>query len=341
MTSKWHREYVYIGMAGSEGVEGHGLYRMEAEGGEWVELTNGLPLDPEVMGLALHHEDSQIIFAGTTSGLYRSEDQGDHWERLNVLDKDNPIWSVTFHPKDPRIMLAGDETPEIYRSDDGGETWRPLDLKVQFPSITLRPEEQPKHIMAISIDLHYPDEMYAAIEVGGLIRSLDGGESWEGISEGFYVNDDPLDVHGVVASRAQPHTVYAITRIGMFRSADRGDHWEHVGLESLSPSGTYCRALREAPDDPSTFYLATGTTFRSQVGALYRSRNLAYSWERLDLGYAPKSTMMGVAINRARPLQIYCCTGDGEVFGSQNGGVSWMAYPLPESAQDLKAVLCG
>ena len=36
----------------------------------------------------------------------------------------------------------------------------------------------------------YPDEMYAAIEVGGLIRSLDGGDTWGSISEGFYVNDE-------------------------------------------------------------------------------------------------------------------------------------------------------
>ena len=40
------------------------------------------------------------------------------------------------------------------------------------------------------MDPTYPDEMYAAIEVGGLIRSLDGGDTWGSISEGFYVNDE-------------------------------------------------------------------------------------------------------------------------------------------------------
>ena len=216
MSSTTHRARVYIGLAGEGEVEGHGLYRMDADGGEWNEVTNGLPSDPEVRALALHPVEPNVIFAGTNRGVYRSEDQGDHWDRLNLPDKDEAVWSLIFHPRDSQVMFAGYETPEIYRSDDAGDTWRPLRVDVRFPSVTQRPRQLPKRVIGMSVDPNYPDEMYAAIEVGGLIRSLDGGDSWASVSEGFYVNDDPLDVHGVLASEAQPHTVHAITRIGMF-----------------------------------------------------------------------------------------------------------------------------
>ena len=114
-----------------------------------------------------------------------------------------------------------------------------------------------------------------------------------------------------------------------------------MNLEKLGQKGTYCRAIREAPDDPSTLYLAAGAAFRSEIGALYRSPDVGRSWEQLDLGTAPRSSMFDVAINTARPSQIYCCTSDAEVFGSQDGGKSWTATPLPQPAREARALVCG
>ena len=51
--------------------------------------------------------------------------------------------------------------------------------------------------------------------------------------------------------------------------------------------------------------------------------------------------MFGVAINPARPTQIYCCTSDAEVFGSQDGGESRKATPLPQPAREARALVCG
>ena len=105
--------------------------------------------------------------------------------------------------------------------------------------------------------------------------------------------------------------------------------------------GTAGERSGEAPDDPSTLYLAAGAAFRSETGALYRSRNAGVSWEKLDLGHSPGSSLFGVAINPGEPQQVYCCSSGGEVFGSQDGGGSWDAYPLPESARDGRAIVCG
>src|SRR5262249_58451070 len=80
-----------------------------------------------------------------------------------------------------------------------------------------------------------PSELYGAIEVGGVIRSLDGGEHWENMSHGQYVNDDPVDMHGVLVGRWRPGTVFAIGRAGLFTSADQGEHWASAQLEPLNP----------------------------------------------------------------------------------------------------------
>ena len=110
-----------------------------------------------------------------------------------------------------------------------------------------------------------PDHLYGAIEVGGTIRSTDGGEHWENLSHGQYVNDDMVDMHGVLASRWRPGTVFGIARAGMFRSADGGDHWQHVPLEPLNAKGQiYCRDIREVPGNPRHLWVAAGAGFQQR-----------------------------------------------------------------------------
>ena len=91
-----------------------------------------------------------------------------------------------------------------------------------------------KRVLMLDASVSEPDHLYAAIEVGGTIRSTDGGEHWENLSHGQYLNDDAVDMHGVLVSRWRPGTVFGIGRAGMFCSADGGDHWRHVMLEPLA-----------------------------------------------------------------------------------------------------------
>ena len=66
--------YVYAG-AGTGG-----LYRKAPGEDRWKELTDGLPSSPEVRVIAIHPLQSDVIFAGTQDGVYRSASRGDHWE---------------------------------------------------------------------------------------------------------------------------------------------------------------------------------------------------------------------------------------------------------------------
>ena len=143
-----------------------------------------------------------------------------------------------------------------------------------------------------------PDHLYGAIEVGGTIRSTDGGEHWENLSHGQYINDDMVDMHGVLASRWRPGTVFGIARAGMFRSDDGGDHWQHVPLEPLNPKGhIYCRDIREVPGNPRHLWVAAGAGFQSDKGILLHSRDGGDSWTRVDIGVPVPHTMFKVAFD--------------------------------------------
>src|SRR6266403_2050085 len=304
---------IYVGLAG-ETAPGRpvqsGLYRMAVGDDRWEKLTHGLPEEPTIRAIATHPEEAGTIYVGTQHGPYRSTGHGEHCE--------------------------------IFRCDDGGEHWQQLPVTVRFPEVTVAPGANPaKRVLGLAVNPANRDEVYGAIEVGGVIRSLDGGEHWENMSHGQYVNDDTVDMHGVLVGRWRPGTVFAIGRAGLFSSADRGKHWASARLEPLNPNGqTYCRDIREAPGDSKTIWVAAGANFQSEVGALFRSKDGGTSWTKVDMGVKPKTTMFTLAFDTRQPRRMFCATSGGEVFASEDGGQSWGARPLPEGATQVYAMGC-
>ena len=339
MTQNNHQSYIYVGLAG-EGVNigTGGLYRKLDGDGEWVSIAKGLPTEPQVRALLVHPEKPEVVYAGTNKGVYRSADRGDHWEALESPRDGMDVWSMAFHPADNNIIYAGYEPCAIYRTENGGDTWRRTNTdSVTFPHVTTyAPSPLGKRVIAMAIDPSDPSDMYAAIEVGGLLGSRDAGESWEQLLEGPYVKHNTLDVHDVKVSAAAPGTVIMATDIAMFLGRQRGRRWEHVQMEEVTPGGSYDRDLIVAPDDPRTIYLASGSVGmmlepgKTEVGVIFRSRDVGETWERMDLGEEPPARMFQVVIEESNPSHIHCCTYGGQVYSSHDRGTTWVKSQIPE-----------
>src|ERR1700720_2893813 len=177
--------YVYLGLAGETGrgrVVQSGLFRLTDGSDEWQVLQRRLPEAQAGRALAVHPLKPEIVYAGTQSGPYRSADRGEHWEKVELPDHGLPVWSLLFHPHDPGVILVGCENCEIYRSDDAGERWTRLPVSVRFPDITTAPDANPaKRVLTLDASASEPQHLYGAVEVGGTIRSTDGGEHWENL----------------------------------------------------------------------------------------------------------------------------------------------------------------
>src|SRR6202167_3511543 len=157
------RSHIYLGLAGETGrgrVVQSGLYRMTDGSGEWKALHHGLPEAPAIRALAVHPLHPEIVYAGTQSGPYRSEDRGEHWEKVHIQDHGLPVWSFLFHPHDPNVIFVGYETCEIYRSGDAGEHWTRLPVSVRFPEITTAPGANPaKGVLMLDASASEPDHL--------------------------------------------------------------------------------------------------------------------------------------------------------------------------------------
>src|SRR5437870_11669372 len=264
------------------------------------------------------------------SGLYRMAVGDDRWELvIRGLPEAPAIRAIATHPEHAGTVYVGTQHGP-YRSTDHGEHWERLNIS-----------DHGLPVWSLLFDPRDSEALYAGYENCEIFRSKDGGEHWENMSHGQYVNDDTVDMHGVLVGRWRPGMVFAVGRAGLFSSTDRGEHWASARLEPLNPKGqTYCRDIREVPGDPKTIWVAAGSNFQSDVGVLFRSKDGGSSWTRVDMGAKPKTTMFSIAFDERQPKRMYCATSGGEVFTSEDGGESWAERPLPEGATQVYAMAC-
>jgi photosystem II stability/assembly factor-like uncharacterized protein len=285
--------------------------------------------------IAIHPQNPKIVFAGTQRGVYRSKDQGDNWERMN-LTEGRVVWSIKFHPNDPNVMFLGTEGSEVFKSEDAGENWtyqstisNPDSVQMAFAT----------RILGLAIESSNPNHMFAALEVGGAARSSDAGKSWQLTNNNFAGDVDLMDLHGVAVGSADSSSVFISNRVGVWRTRDRGDNWENLQFERFSGI-KYSRGIQASPNDPNTLYACVGMDFGSAEGGVLRTTDQGDTWERFDKGVSAQSTTFGVAINNQNPEQVYFCTRRGGVFGTHDAGASWSEDALPEGVANVISVAC-
>ena len=301
-----------------------GLYRLR--GGLWQSVGERIGPRPEVRAILTDPRAPERVTVGTRDGLWRSDDAGATWRRLPAPRPGLAVWSLHRDASDADTIFAGYEPALIVRSRDDGATFEELPIAVTYPDLTAA---RPKRILGIATDPATGDEIYAGLEIGGVVRSLDGGRTWTGITEGTYINEDSVDFHAVATRPGHPGMVTGATRIGTFRSSDRGAHWRDLAVPPLRPRGTYCRVLGHAPDDPDTLYVGGGNDFDGDLGGLFATHNDGRSWPRFELGRPLKTSIFGLAQSPRLPGFLACATKIGEVFISTDRGRSWQVHPLP------------
>ena len=332
-----------------------GLFRMRPGAGAWERVAGGLPENVEVRTIAQHPTDPQTLFIGTQDGPYRSTDGGAHWAKPDFPDKGAVIWTIAVHPTRPDIVYAGAAPVALYRSDDGGDSWRRIPA-AKSPAHCER-EGFDTRTIRVTFDQTRPDEVYVGLEVSGVLHSTDDGKTWTDVSAplmelaqlphlqsnvgGRHCGhcEGMLDTHALAISSAAPGAAFLAVRMGIFRTDDGGESWRDTEVGRFSPL-TYCRDLIVSPHDPSVFYAALSKAAFSTAGSLYRSDDLAKTWQRIDHGVRVESTVMALAAHPTDPASLYGVTRAGQVIGTEDNGASWRDHPLPKDVHDVYAVAC-
>ena len=165
--------------------------------------------------------------------------------------------------------------------------------------------------------------LYAAVEVGGVLRSEDGGASWALVAGSDGDPDlsgppEPLiypDVHDLAVHPSDPDLVVAATGGGLYRSDDGGATWALL-------YDCYCRALWLDPDDPD--HIVFGPADRvGAVGRIEQSFDSGQTWQ-------PASGRLDVPWPRTMPERLtkigdalFCVLADGRPLTTPLDTLDW------------------
>ena len=274
-------------------------------------------------------KDVTICVGTVGTGIWRSPDGGDNWERVRPSRyPENDVRALAVHPREPNVVYAGTDSG-IYRSEDRGANWQHLDSPMNSMhtwALAIDPVEPAEEcpavviprVTALVVDPEDHRTIWAGIEVDGVRRSLDGGDTWTAIGGGL---DDP-DIHDLAISMGQPKTVLATTPREVFSSVDAGESWQRLGVMQQFPY-SYTRPIAVKPDNPQVIFVGHGQTASPTIGCVERSEDGGKTWETLPLPGEPNSYIICFATHPSDPNLVLASSLYGQLFYSGDGGDSW------------------
>jgi photosystem II stability/assembly factor-like uncharacterized protein len=84
--------------------------------------VGGLPTDRTVYAIHSHPKVPQRLLAALQEELYRTEDAGKTWQRIE-LPVASHLVAFAHHPEDPALLFAATDDGAILKSADGGAHW--------------------------------------------------------------------------------------------------------------------------------------------------------------------------------------------------------------------------
>ena len=305
-----------------------GLYFAEPNNGgyglrSWGLQGKGALRSPVVVDRA----DPRRLYAATTrGGVHRSENGGATWHEINDGIVYKEAWCIAQHAKTGELFV-GTGPSSVFKSTNGGDTWIDCEQLRSLPETrdwTFPRPPHVSHVKALALCAEDPRVIFGAVEEGWIIRSRDGGESWQNIKEGV-----EFDAHYVAVMPDNQDFVIATSGKGIYRSVDGGESFVD------SSHGLNCRYMAQFvvhPARPKTLFTAAAAVppslWRRSEGAastFYRSDNQGESWERLSGGLPThfKAAPRAVAGDPADPNSFFVGMTDGTVWFSEDSGDSF------------------
>ncbi len=270
--------------------------------------------------VAAHPLYPGTLFAGGRGGgLAKSENGGTAWNDTALPNPD--VFSVAVSPVDGTVY-AGCEPSMLFRSADGGRSWMELAALREIPSAptwSFPPRPWTSHVRWIAPSPHDAPVVLVGIELGGLMHTADGGETWRDHPPGAQ-----RDVHSLAWHPETPGRAYEAGGGGAAWSSDGGVTWEPA---DAGRDRHYTWSVAADRLDPDCWYVSASPGPRQAhrngyaEAFIYRWRD-GGPWEPLGGGLPQPLESMPYAL-LALPGRLLAGLADGRLYLSEDGGDTW------------------
>lgn len=164
-------DILYAGTSG-------GVYKSTNQGARWDKINNGLVSPKELASsralgvtvMAVDPFSPETVYAATLSGIYKSGNGGQSWDRIAQSLPDQMISAMVLDRTTAGTLYVASREG-VYKSTDGGATWKALNKGLATLNI--------RSLVQSPTDSQL---LYVGTNGSGLYRSRDGGETWEAIA---------------------------------------------------------------------------------------------------------------------------------------------------------------
>jgi photosystem II stability/assembly factor-like uncharacterized protein len=165
-------------------------------------------------------------------------------------------------------------------------------------------------VNALAVHPSTATTVFCGFRDGGVYRTTNGGATWRPVGRGVV---DPY-VYVLAVDRAQPGTIYAGTRTGVYKSANAGTTWSAANGTLLNERSIRCLAVH-----PVLHHILYAGSYEHGI---YKSANggATWTWMNNSLSY---ETIWQFEIDPLHPNTLYACAGDIGLHKSTDGGATW------------------
>lgn len=336
----------------SAGIKG-AIYKSTNYGESWSLIRNkGIDLNAMIFSLAISPDNSNILYASTSAGIYKSTDAGASWVSKNSGLPHTLAMKLVINPANTNILYVtmwaepGSSSWQggVYKSINGGNSW--VAKNTGLPQQVNDNPGFTSNFPLLVIDKNNPQTLYVGntpwTPDPGVYKTIDGGNHWTWVS-----HDDPIDPqknvnvgwideHGVSVKALaidpiDSDRLYFGTSVHLIKTENAGMSWDQAyttnkGSGYWQGNGLETTVVGDVAVDP----LNSNNVYVGywDIGFL-KSNDGGVSFKKSTTGMEYSSNTFAIIVDPADPSVIYAASGwweenKGAVFKSTNYGDSWI-----------------
>lgn len=295
------------------------LYALQEQTDEWQTITESIDSGDHWKAIAnLQHIwlkyilldplQSNLLYAGSGTGIYRSENGGFDWIKIAnwgpivVISSNGVLYSIQNLQGIPSCPVG---QTKFARSNDQGTTWEIYNLRCGIYGEISSSKSNPNIIYIREVDP-------ASYDIQYLVSSVDGGITWTylPLMGSFFTRG----LFPVFIDPDNPKKLYSSSGTGIIISLNGGKTWR-LRLDIMIP-GTFLFSFTN-----NEIYAGFQSALVGALGAIFKSNDGGRTW--IQLPEQLPTNLLVLVTSLEMPIQIYIGLDGYGIERSSNYGQTW------------------